>query len=88
VNPLSATIAIPAPAQPFLTATEVGRVLGRDAKTIRRWAKEGLHDFPCPITFAGDLVWPARVVAIWLAWQEIKPQSQAAQKDELATDSE
>jgi predicted DNA-binding transcriptional regulator AlpA len=79
VNPLSATITIPAPAQPFLTADEVGRVIGCSSKTIMRSVQAG--EFPPPIRVMGKPVWPSRVVAIWMAYQEVKPVGESAAND-------
>lgn len=86
MNPLPATITIPAPGQPFLTADEVGKVFGVSGKTVTRWVMQG--EFPAPIKVHGKPVWPARTVAVWIAYQEIKPTQPASESIENDDDSE
>jgi predicted DNA-binding transcriptional regulator AlpA len=50
---------------------------------VARWVQAG--EFPAPIKVQGKVVWPARTIAIWIAWQEIKlpdPSSEIGKTDD------
>jgi predicted DNA-binding transcriptional regulator AlpA len=78
------TITIQAPTEPFLTASEVGRVFSVSGKTIERWAETGL--FPPPVMRGRQKEWSNEAVGIYiiarkLGWA-IRPELQHEEKED------
>lgn len=63
---------IPVPDKPLLNLAEVEAFLGYNAKTIKRWVREG--KFPAPKRIGDGQRWTALSIGVWLAWRDHCPQ--------------
>ncbi|MCB9914841.1 MAG: helix-turn-helix domain-containing protein [Planctomycetes bacterium] len=60
--------ALPHAPAPLLRARDVAERLGVDAKTVRRWGRDGT--LPAPLHIGGVNRWRTEAIDAWLASQE------------------
>jgi excisionase family DNA binding protein len=69
---MAGSVRIDVPSKPFLTLGDVAAYLRVHPKTVERWVREGTFPPARPVA-GGRLMWTARCVGVWQAWQEYVP---------------
>lgn len=84
------TIPVSVPEQHFLTAKEVGAIVGKHPKVVREWARTGFNGFPPSEELGGVRVWEGEAIGLWLRYRKYlpKPPATAAEAFDHAADAQ